>query len=805
MFKYCALVIVCFVTLSAHAQMVKGIVTDKTNKPIVFATVQIKKTGTDKILKATITDSTGNFEMQKIAADSFEVVVSMAGFFPSDSKMFVIDSLHQTINFGTIILANESKNLQAVTITNTKKFIEMQPDKTVLNVDNSVLAAGNSVFEVVKKAPGVSVDKDDNLKLKNAIAAIYFDGKPAYLGGQQLTEYLKNTPADAVSKIEIISNPSSRFDAEGPTGIINIKFKKSKNLGFNGSANAGFGQGHYPKYWGGLSLNYRTKDFNIFGGINSGRYNSFNLLTYNSTIDNNGLITHQDRENFWHPITVSHSPKIGMDFFISKKATLGFLVTGNFSQENTNTDNNSTYSNEHFISTDYIANYTKSDYKLSNLQYNLNYKLDIDSLGSSLNMDADLANYDRQGNAVLNNNFLDADKQPYRAAYIFRNITPAMINIKSFKTDYTKYFAVGFKMETGFKTSFVKTDYTLQSDSLQNNKWVADNNLTNHFIFKENINAVYVNVTREIKKWNIQAGLRAEHTNNNGTSLTTSQVQKNNYVSFFPSIFISNKISDKNTLNISYTRRIQRPGYQNLNPFKWYVDPNTLFEGNPFLQPSFTNSFEIKHGYKDVLFTSISYSQTTNGVVQVIEQNKNTLLVKNRPENASADQYISFDVSLGKPIKSWWSCDNSMSVFYGNSVSHYPGYSFNSNSVGASFSTDHTIILPKNYKIQASAYYNTPYTEGIARSRSSYNFSIGIQKQLLDKKATVKINFQNIIGPNAYRAKYKSDLLDIVWVNRWDGRQVRVTVNYKFGKSTVKANRIRSTGSGSESNRVGFQ
>ncbi len=680
----------------------------------------------------------------------------------------------------------------------------MQPDKTVLNIENSVLAAGNSVFEVVKKAPAVSVDKDDNLKLKNAIAAIYFDGKPAYLGGQELTEYLKNTPADAVSKIEIISNPSSRFDAEGPTGIINIKFKKSKNLGFNGSTNAGFGQGKYPKYWGGLNLNYRTRGFNIFGGINSGRYNSFNRLTYNSTINNNGVITHQDRDNFWHPITVSHSPKIGMDFFVSKKATLGLLVTGNISRENTNTSNNSTFSDQNFTPASYIANDTKSDNHLTNLQYNINYKIDTDSLGGSLNMDADLANYNRGSNAVLTNNFLDAAHQTYRTPYIFRNITPAVINIKSFKTDFIKYWAAGFKIETGFKTSFVKTDYTLQSDSLQTSKWVADNNLTNHFIFKENINAVYVNITKELKKWNIQAGLRAEHTNNTGTSLTTGQVQKNNYISFFPSLFISNKLNDQNTLNISYTRRVQRPGYQNLNPFKWYVDPNTLFEGNPFLQPSFTNSFEIKHGYKDVLFTSISYSQTTNGVVQVIEQNKNTLLVKNRPENASADQYVSLDISLGIPIKSWWSCDNSMSVFYGNSISHYPGYSFNSNSVGASFSTDHTITLPKNYKIQASAYYNTPYTEGIAKSRCSYDFSIGVQKQIWDKKATIKINFQNIIGPNAYRAKYKSDLLDITWVNRWDGRQARVTFNYKFGKSTVKANRTRNTGTSSENNRVGF-
>jgi hypothetical protein len=805
MYKLFVLVSCFFLAGNASAQVVKGIVVNANNQPVAYATVELQKLGGKQAIKATITDSTGSFEMQKNMTDTVQVKITMPGFSEYRSKAVVFDSLHLTIDLGLIVLVTEAKNLQSVTVVNKRKFIEMQPDKTVLNVENSVLAAGNSVFEVVKKAPAVSVDKDDNLKLKNAVAAIYFDSKPAYLGGQQLTEYLKNTPADVVSKIEIITNPSSRFDAQGPTGIINIKFKKNKNLGFNGSVNAGFGQGRYPKYWGGVNLNFRSKKYNLFGGINSGRYNSFNLLTYNSIIENNGLITHQDRENFWHPIAISHSPKVGMDFFLSKKATLGFLVTGNFSNDKTNTDNNSVFSDQALIATNYINNFTKSSSQLSNLQYNVNYKVDIDSMGSSFNIDGDLATYVREGNDVLTNHFLDARQQPYRSTYVFRNITPATIGIKSFKLDYTKYFKAGFKMETGFKTSFVKTDYTLQSDSLQNEKWVADYNRTNHFIFNENINAAYFNITKEIKKWNIQAGLRAEQTNNDGKSLTTSQVQKNNYISLFPSIFISNKINDKNTLNFSYTRRIQRPGYQNLNPFQWYVDPNTLFEGNPFLQPSFTNSIEIKHGFKEALFTSVSYSHTTNGVVQVIAQNKNTLLVKNRPENASTDDYVSFDVSLSLPVKSWWSVDNSVSVFYGKSLSKYPGYSFNSHSVGASVSTDHTITLPKDYKLQMSAYYNTPYTEGIAKSRSSYDFSIGVQKLILKKQGTIKINFQNLVGPNAYRAHYKSDLLDIVWVNRWDGRQARITFNYKFGKSTVKANRSRTTGAGSEKNRVGFQ
>ena len=333
MFKYFMFLLLCFSYGNSKAQTVKGIVVNKSKQPVACATVELQKALGGKVIKSTITDSAGVFEMKKFAIDSILVKISMPGFAKYISGLLTIDSANLSADLGWIVLENEVTSLQTITVVNKKKFIEIQPDKTVLNVENSVLAAGNSVFEVVKKAPAVSVDKDENLKLKNAIAFIYFDGKPAYLGGLQLTEYLKNTPADAVSKIEIITNPSSRYDAQGSTGIINIKFKKNKNMGFNGSTNAGFGQGRYPKYWGGLNLNYRNKSYNLYGGINSGRYNSFNLLTYNSIINNNGVITHQDRENFWHPITVSHSPKIGLDVFVNKKSTIGFLVTGNFSKE----------------------------------------------------------------------------------------------------------------------------------------------------------------------------------------------------------------------------------------------------------------------------------------------------------------------------------------------------------------------------------------------------------------------------------------------------------------------------------------
>ncbi len=793
--------IVTFCTLLTFAQTgsVTGKVSDNKNNPVVAGNILLKRHDSTAV-KGSITDSAGTF---KIAAKpgTYFIQLSATGFESLASVSFTITENEET-TLATFNLQEETKMLGAVKVVAVKKLFEMQPDKMVMNIENSILATGNSLFDVLRKAPAVTVDKDDNIKLKGAISQIFIDGKPAYLSGQQLTEYLKALPADAVSKIEIITNPSSKYDAAGSTGIINIKLKKNQAYGLNGTANVGGGVGVYGKVNGGLNLNYRKNKINLFGSGYAGNSESFNRLTYNSTINDNGNVTLQDRNNYWHPHTTYGSYKAGLDYNVSKNSTIGVLYRGGLSKTISRTDNTTIFSDANRNPLSSVESIKDARENVQSNFFNLNFRSTLDTAGSEISFDADYASYIFKSSDVNENHFLDNNKFEYRSAYLFRNIQPAEGTIKAFKTDYTRYLQNKLKIETGLKFSNVNSDNNLIADSLHNSGWIKDNGRTNSFVYSENIFAAYLNMSKAFGKTSIQAGVRAEQTNNTGNSITLNRKDKRSYLNFFPSLFISQDINDNNQLNLSYTRRISRPGYQSLNPFVSYIDPYTYFVGNPFLKPSYTNSFEIKHGYRQFLFTSLGYIHSTDVETNVIRQDKNTGVTTNSSENAGYSNALRLDISASIPITKWWSSDNSIGVSYNKDFSKIPDYSYNTTSFGADFSTSQTFSLPKNYKIQTSFYYSVPSKSGIAKTLSAYQWDLGIQKQLWNNKATIKLNANCIVGTSAYRAHYLSNNLDIYWKNEWEGKKIMASFIYKFGSNKIKSSRSRNTASETEQNRI---
>jgi hypothetical protein len=790
-----------FTTIIAVAQTgtVSGTVKANNNPPTVVANILLQQPDSTAV-KGSITDSAGIFKISAKPGYYF-IVVSATGFANITSSQFSIKE-NEEITLPTFSMKQETKTLGAVKVVATKKLFEMQPDKMVMNIENSVLATGNSLFDVLRKAPAVTTDKDDNIKLKGAISQIFIDGKPAYLSGQQLTDYLKSLPADAVSKIEIITNPSSKYDAAGATGIINIKLKKNQAYGLNGTANVGGGVGVYGKINGGVNLNYRKNKVNIFGSGYVGNSESYNRLTYNSIINNNGNITLQDRDNYWHPHTTYSSYKTGLDYSISKKRTIGILYRGSFANTNARTDNNSIISDANHNFENAVVSVKNGKEKTHSNFFNLNYRSTLDSAGSELSFDADYANYIFTSNDVNENHFFDDAHTENRSPYFFRNIQPANGIIKAFKADYTKYLKNKLKIETGFKLSNVKSDNELIADSLYSNNWIKDAGRTDHFIYNENIYAAYLNVEKTINKTSIQAGIRAEQTNSTGNSITLNRKDKRSYLDLFPTLFISQDINDNNQLNFSYTRRISRPGYQSLNPFVDYIDPYTLFKGNPYLKPSYTNSFEIKHSYHQLLFTSLSYSHSTDVQTTVIRQDKTTGVTTNTTENAGYSNALRLDITASIPITKWWTTDNNIGVSYNKDYSSIPEFSYNTTSFSADFSTSQTFTLPKSYKIQTSFYYGIPTKSGIVKTLSYYGWDFGVQKQLWKNKATIKLNATNIIGTSAYRAHYLSSNLNIYWKNEWEGKKIMVSFIYKFGSNKIKSSRSHTTASQDEQDRI---
>ncbi len=783
-------------------QTITGKIVDVRQQPVANANIVVLSGGAgNKAIKGGIADTAGRFSINLKDTGLYIIKITAVGYAPYTSAPVKIDAT--VMRLPVIVLAINPQTNKAVVVQAKKKFIEIQADKTVLNIENSIVAVGNSAFELIKKAPAVTVDKDDNLKLKGGIANIYIDGKPFYLAGEQLVQYLKNLQADAISKIEIISNPSSKYDAAGQTGIINIRLRKNKQYGTNGSLAAGSGYGRYPKASTSLSLNHRNKSVNIFTDASLGYSESFNKLTYNSVIADGTATTYQDRSNYWHPKTTWSSFKAGMDYVPGKKIVVGILIKGNGDNELALTDNETTFSSAGTAKQNSIITAKRNDAINNSMSYNLNLKADLDSAGSELTFDADYIRFKRRAENTNANIFRDATGNNYRIPYTFRNQTPADIHIKTVKLDFTKVYNKEVKLEAGAKYSTVQNDNYLKVDSLDNaGQWAKDLSRTNTFLYTERIAAGYINFTRDWKRISLQMGLRAENTNYTGNSITLNQVRDSNYTNLFPSVFLTYRQNDRNTWNASYSRRINRPSYQSLNPFIDFIDPFTQFEGNPGLKPSFTQSLELKHSYNDFLYTTLSYSHTRAQSTNVIIQDKNTGAVRNITANVGNATYASLNVSASfQPLK-WWSMDNNLSFSGGNSNSNYPGYAFNQNFFSIDIGNENTFQLPRKIKIQTSAYYSTPYRDGITRVRSSYIVSGGVQKSLWDGRASIRINYNNIIGPSAYRARYLGAGLNIKWINQWEGRRISLNFSYKFGSSAVKASRQRRSASQEERNRV---
>lgn len=795
------LLLFCIWGLISYGQnnTILGQVQNKDQQPIATAPVELHLEN-GKLLKIVLTDTTGNYQLDSLPPSRYFLIVNMVNYTLFQSA--IIDLKNTITSHQTIVLSDSAKHLATVQVTSRKKLFEMRVDKMVMNVENSILETGNSVYEIIQKAPMVSVDKDQNILLKGLTPQIYVDDKPVYISGIQLTEYLKSLPSESIASIEYITTPSSKYDAAGSAGIINIRLKKNRLYGLNGILNTRLGYGKYPKAGGGLSLNYRNGWLNAYANWNTSYSESFNALTYNSKIINNNIVSYQDRNNYWHPKSTYNNFKTGVDINIGKKNVLSLMASGDIDNTRQITTNNTTFSDAQKIPNQYISTTLIGKDEVRHTTYNINFKRELDSLGSSLIIDGDYTTYNQASNDSNVNIFLNALEQVARNPYIFRNNRPVNIRIKSAKLDYTKYWTSTLKLESGLKYSSVHTDNNFVMDSLRGGQWDIDYSLSNHFIYKEDIAAAYTNIAETFGKFSLQVGLRGELTRSNANSITLKQIDKRDYFNLFPTFFSTYKLNDNNEFNLSYSRRISRPSYQSLNPFVRYIDPYTSFKGNPFLRPAFSNSFELKHGYKQFLYTSLSYSHTAHVITTTILQDPATGKVINTSDNASSQDYVYLNIFATLPINKWWTTQNSISGNWNHGKSTIPNYSYSTSGISGQFNTDQTFSLPHTIKIQTSFWYSIPSVDGLAKLKSGYGWNLGIQKQVWNNKGTLKLAVNNLLAQAAYRAHYLGSGLDINWINRWEARRVTLSFVYKFGNQKVKAASSRRTSSQDEQNRV---
>jgi iron complex outermembrane recepter protein len=791
--------------------VIKGTLRDENNKPLESASVSLVK-GTDSIpVKTEVSDKEGHFRFTAIPAGLYHVSVSAIGHSPLSSEVITVTTGLQTVDLPVLIMKKQNTELQSVAVVFKKSFIEQKSDRIVVNVDASPANSGTSVMDVLEKSPGVSVDKDGNISLKGKQGVtVMIDDRPTYMTGAQLAVYLKSLPSSAIDQLEIMSNPSAKYDAAGNSGIINIKTKKNKARGFNGSTTMTYTQGEYAKPGGSLNLNYRVNKFNMF--LNGGYtyWQGFQNLDINRNYLNSGdkqinsIFTQNTHMKFISP---ELNLKMGMDYFLDSKTTLGIVLSGYRNDETNNSQSYISLKDGNNVTDSLVQSFGNIHSLWSNGAVNLNFRRQIDSGGQELTADLDYINYKSSSSQLFQNNTYDPAMAPLESNTLSGDL-PSTINIYSFKTDYSHPFLHEFKMEAGLKTSFVATDNKANYYNVSGSEYVPDTTKTNYFVYHENINAAYINLTKKYKKWNFQAGLRVENTNYDGhqygnmyTVTNNDSSFKKSYVNAFPTAYVTYELNDKNTFNFNFGRRIDRPDYGDLNPFLFFLDEYTYQAGNPYLQPQISTNIELSHTYHNVLTTTLNYSNTQNFFAETFQQDGHATIV--RRGNIGRRESGGVAVSFNMPLTKWWTTTVYVNVNYNHFTGELYGENLNVEAVTGMGNMTNMFKFSGGWSAELSGWYRTSGIEGQVFIQPLGQTSAAIAKQILKDKGSLKLGLRDIFYTQQVRGNINFQQTEATFYNTRDTRQLSLTFTYRFGKAVQGAgNNRHSGGADDESNRL---
>lgn len=782
---------------------ISGIILDETKKPADYVTVVLFKASDSSIVKTAFTDPNGIFYFSVAGKGSYYYKASNMGYKTLKSKTIILTEENQKGDFGTTQLIASTQNLKEVNVAVTKPLIERKMDKIVMNVSNSAIMTGSTALEVLQKAPGVTVDQNDKISMMGKQGVlIQLDGKQTYMSSADVANLLRNMQSSDIESIELITNPSSKYDASGNSGIINIKTKKNKNGGTNGSLNGSLGYGKNLRGNAGFNLNHRTQKLNLFGNYNYGKFERDNLIAIdrisNGTPDTYFMqVGESNRKQY------NNNIKAGMDYFIDKKNTIGILVNGYFNH-GTEASANNTLIGPSFQKLDSILiSNTLQTNKYNNISYNLNYKSVLDTAGSEISADVDYSRYNGNDGSKYDNDYLFANGERIRPVVYTRNNTPSIIDIKAFKVDYNVSLSKTIKLEAGVKSSWVKTNNDLQAEEFVNNNWQNDVRRSNQFIYDENVNAAYTNLNKQFKNTSVQLGLRMEQTNSKGNLITTHTLVERSYWDFFPTLFIQQTLSKNNQLGFSYSRRIDRPSYDALNPFVYYLDQYTYNKGNPFLNPQYTNNFELSYTLFQKYMLSVAYSRVNDVIMEVLLPD--TAQKALYQTNANLAKNISYNANLTIPVQvtKWWQMNNNLNVFYLSfQAPDLAGNALKTGKTSFQFKTQQSFTIMSGFTAELNGSYESPLDYGTFAIRPRYSIDAGLSKSLFNKKASLKLALSDVFNT------YKTDLSSIYSGLTYEVRQKnesqvgRISFTYRFGKNEIKPARRRSTGTEAEQGRM---
>ena len=773
-----------------------GTVLDKAGRPLAFATAVLLQLPDSAIANSQTTTEQGAYVFSGIKPGRYCVKAMMMSYRNTRTTAFVVDK--EPVTVPGLRLAPAATALKEVTVTGTTPMLELHADRTVVNVDR-LNTAGENALEILKKAPGVTLDKDDNVVYRGSTGVnVLIDGKLTYMSGGALSAYLKSLPASAISQIELMPNPPASMDAAGTAGVLNIKLRRSQLPGLSGTYNLNGGYGRYEKSWAGTNLSYNVGKVRLFARLDGGRYNSFNRLTMVRTIRDSLF----NQENLWRPLTYTGTYATGADVALTAKQNIGIQLRGSADQTTALRTSNS-------VTTDLTGNpggrrqmTNPENSTNTNQALNLYYRFALDSTGRELSADVDYVRYASISNQRFNNLVFGAGSEQSRPAEQLRSAASSETTIRAAKIDYVHPFAgTKWRAETGVKTSWVTSRSAIQFDKLAGSDWQADALRTNQFQYDEHISAGYFSVNTAINRLELKAGLRGELTQTTGRSATTGQQVDRSYFQLFPSAFASYKITEHDQVSASVSRRISRPNYQSLNPFLNYTDFYTAQQGNPFLAPSLSQSFVFNYLHKDFQILSMSYLHETNSVNNVVTQNDATKVSTSTPQNLAQTSTLTLSSGGHTDITKWWGMDNQLSGSYTQVETTVEAQSVRLASYNWEASSNHTLILPRSYKLTVGGDYSSPAVMGLFRTKANGQLNLGLKKQIWAEKASLSLRVNDVFNTSRFRSTLQYNNVNQTWNNQWESRRVTLTFTCKIGSGKTQTR--HAAASADEEGRVG--
>lgn len=771
-----------------------GVVLDSlSNQPLPFATIQLTNTS---LKLNTIADENGNYTFKKISEGNYEIMVSYVGY-RSKRVIVSIGEAEETVA-PKLSLSLENINLKEVTVKALRPFIEQSMDKIVLNVAESIMANSGSSLDILRRSPSVQLNENDgSISLKGKKVMILVDGKLTQLTGESLEGFLSAMPSNSIDRIELVSNPSAKYEAAG-MAVINIRTLKMKSMGLNGSWGLGTNIGKFLGYNGNILFNYRKNKITFIGNYSHQfihqyvRINSFRTLSNQLYFDDFECYNRSRRLQFY---------KVGLDYDLTSKTTLGILFQGNENGRNTlNTAQTLVGKNNASIDSTITID-TESKAKLNNWNSNLSLRHQFAQKGRSISIDTDYGQYNTDWNDYFTQKFFkNSSNIEYKPTNQIWFPWFQKNQIRSLKSDYVHPFKSSI-LESGLQFRNTQMNMHFEVQEKIGSQWIKQlqNSFDYNYNYNENVQAAYVSYGGKKNKLTYQTGLRYEQTQINLADIDDKSTNSQNYGNLFPSLGLQYVYSKKQTITISYTKRITRPSYSQLNERPIYFNPYRQTIGNAYLKPTINSSIEVGLNLNQNILFTLGYQDNKDDITLVPTLVGSSTQYKYYNFNKS--ETISFDIVVNKNIKPWWSTNTGFQYFHVSN--NFQNIQELTSREGNSFyfRSSNYFTLHNGIKIEIIGFYYPPQESGAFKILNIKKLDIGLQKPIMKKKADLRLTITDVF--NTYTARY------LFFTNttygdeeiKTESRFVKFSFLYRFGNLNLKF-KDKKSGIDRESSRI---